>query len=67
MPLWRVLGTISHSYGIDLRNLTIGLYLRYSLVYKQSGKLMKNRAKASIEGVLDTISMFWTCKLTVNT
>lgn len=67
MPLWRVLGAISHSYGIDLLNLMIGLYLRYSLVYKQSGKLMKNRAKASIDEVLDTISMFWKCKLTVNT
>ena len=59
MPLWRVLGTISYSYGIDLLNLMIGLYLRYSIVYEQSGKLMKNRPKASMEEMLDTICMFW--------
>lgn len=58
MPLWRVPGTISHSYGIDLLNLMIGLYFRYSIVYEQSGKLMKNRAKVSMEEMLDTISMF---------
>lgn len=66
MPLWRVLGTISHSYGIDLLNLMIGLYLRYSLVYKQTGKLMKNRAKASMEGILDIIWMFWKTRRTPN-
>lgn len=43
MAFWRFLGTISHSYGIDLLNLMIGLYLRCSLVYEQSVKLMKNR------------------------
>lgn len=59
MPLWTVLGTISHSYGIDLLNLMIGLYLRYCIVYEQNGKLMKNRAQASMEEMLDTICMFW--------
>lgn len=41
IPLWRVLGNISHSYGIDFLNLMIGLYLRYNIVYEQSGKLVK--------------------------
>lgn len=43
MAFWRFLGTISHSYGIDLLNLMIGLYLRCSLVYERSVKLMKRR------------------------
>lgn len=54
----RVLGNISHSYGIDLLNLMIGLYLRYTTSYEQSGNLMKNRAKAFIEEMLDTICIF---------
>lgn len=66
MPLWRVLGTISHSYGIDLLNLMIGLYLRYSIVYEQSGKLMKKRAETSIEEMLDTGCMFWNTRRTPN-
>lgn len=59
MPLLRFLGNISHSYGIDLLNLMIGLYLRYSIVYEQSRKLIKNKAKVSSEEMLDTICMFW--------
>lgn len=43
MEFWRFLGTISHSYGIDLLNVMVGLYLRCSLVYEQNVKLRNRR------------------------
>lgn len=64
IPLWRILGNMSHSYGIDLLNLVIGLHL--SIVYEQSEKLIKNRTRAYTEGMLDIIFMFWSTRIILN-